>query len=215
MIYDELVARGGLSDAHRLVLEAVPAGAHVLDVGCAGGHLADELSRRGCTVCGVELEAAPARARGLDVVEGSIDDPAVRELLPGALDAVVCADVLEHLPDPWETLGFLASRLAPGGTVIVSLPNAGHWTVRRALLAGRFPREDFGLFDRTHLRWLTRADAHELLQGAGLEVEREAFASAPLPFEAHVRVPRRLREAAVARRPELFALQFVLVGRRR
>lgn len=213
-VYDRLVAEQGLSEAHRLVLEAVPPRARVLDVGCAGGHLAAELAARGCAVSGVELDAAAARVRGLDVVEGSVDDPAVRDALPRGLDAVVCADVLEHLARPEETLAFLAGLLRPGGVAVVSLPNAAHWTMRRALLRGRFPQEDFGLFDRTHLRWFTRASAHALLRDAGLGVVGEAFAPAPLPLEAHVTLPRRLRAAAVRTRPELFALQLVLSGLR-
>jgi methionine biosynthesis protein MetW len=210
--YDALVAEHGLSEAHRLVLGAVPAGARVLDVGCAGGHLAAELARRGCAVLGVELDGGAARARGVEVLEGSIDDPALRARLPGELDAILCADVLEHLPRPEDTLAFLAGRLRTGGRAIVSLPNAGHWTMRRALLRGRFPQEDFGLFDRTHLRWFTRASARALVEGAGLTVAGESFTEAPLPLEAHVTLPAWLRALAVRRRPELFALQVVLTG---
>lgn len=147
--YDALVARHGLSESHRLVLAAVPYGARVLDVGCAGGHLAAEMGARGSAVLGVELQAAAARARGVEVIEGSIDDPGVRERIGADFDAVLCADVLEHLPAPEETLAFLAGRLRPGGRAIASLPNAGHWTMRRAVLRGRFPQEDFGTFDRT------------------------------------------------------------------
>lgn len=213
-VYDRLVAEHGLSEAHELVLAAVPAGSRVLDVGCAGGHLAAELTARGCAVTGVELDGAMARARGVEVVEGSIDDPAVRDRIPAALDAVLCVDLLEHLPRPEETLAFLAGRLRPGGRAVVSLPNAGHWTMRRALLRGRFPQEEFGLFDRTHLRWFTTASARDLLSGAGLTVAGEAFTSAPLPLEAHVPLPARLRAAAVRRRPQLFALQVVLTGER-
>jgi methionine biosynthesis protein MetW len=212
--YDRLVAEHGLSAAHRLVLDAVPDGARVLDVGCAGGHLALALSERGCEVVGVELDAGAASARGVRVVEGSIDDAAVRAAVPRGFDAVLCADVLEHLPRPEETLSFLAGLLAPGGRAIVSLPNAGHWTMRRALLHGRFPQDDFGLFDRTHLRWFTRASARELMSGAGLAVVGEAFTPAPLPLEAHVRLPGALGRAALRRRPELFALQVVLTGER-
>jgi O-antigen biosynthesis protein len=213
--YDRLVAEHGLSPAHRLVLGAVPDDARVLDVGCAGGHLAVALAQRGCDVVGVELDAGPARARGVQVVEGSIDDPAVRGALPGRFDAVLCADVLEHLPLPEETLSFLASVLVPGGRAIVSLPNAGHWTMRRAVLRGSLPQEDFGLFDRTHLRWFTRASAQALVEDAGLAVVAEAFTPAPLPLEAHVRLPAWLGRAALRRRPELFALQIVLTGLRR
>ena len=126
----------------------------------------------------------------------------------------MCGDVLEHLVDPWGALAVLAGLLRPGGTAVISLPNAAHWTVRRALLRGRFPREDHGLFDRTHLRWLTLADARELVAGAGLRVVREAYTEAPLPLEARIPLPSALRAAAVRRMPQLFALQVVLVAQR-
>ena len=122
--------------------------------------------------------------------------------------------MLEHVVDPWATLAALAGLLRPGGRAVVSLPNAAHWTVRRALVRGRFPREDHGLFDRTHLRWFTRADARALVTGAGLEIVGESFTEAPLPLEAHVALPGRVRSLAVRRAPELFALQVVLVGQR-
>ena len=219
MTYDELVARDGLSESHRLLLDAVPAGARTLDVGCAGGYLAVALRERGACVLGLEADAAAAataRRRGVEVLEGSAEDPVVRATLRGAgpFDAVVCGDVLEHLVDPWETLRELARLLRPGGTAAVSLPNAAHWTFRRAVLRGRFPREEHGLFDRTHLRWLTLADARALVEGAGLEIVRQAFTEAPLPFEARVALPAWLRRAAVGAAPGLFALQVVLVAQR-
>jgi methionine biosynthesis protein MetW len=218
MTYDALVARDGLSESHALLAEAVPHGARVLDVGCAGGYLALELRRaRGATVLGIEADpaaVAAARARGVEVVAGSVCDPAVLDAAPGPFDAIVCGDVLEHLADPWGALGALARRLRPGGVAAISVPNAAHWTMRRALLCGRFPREEHGLFDRTHLRWLTRADARALVEGAGLEIVAERFTHAPLPLEARVAFPAALRRAAVRRMPELFALQVVLVGQR-
>jgi methionine biosynthesis protein MetW len=217
--YDALVGRDGLSQSHRLLLEAVPDGARTLDVGCAGGYLAVVLRERGGSVLGLEADpvaADAARRRGVEVVEGSAEDPAARAELRsrGPFDALVCGDVLEHLVDPWTALRELAALLRPGGTAAISLPNAAHWTVRRALLRGRFPREDHGLFDRTHLRWFTLGDARALVRSARLEVTGERFTEAPLPLEAHVGLPGWMRAAAVRGAPSLFALQIVLVGRR-
>jgi hypothetical protein len=53
--------------------------------------------------------------------------------------------------------------------VIVSLPNVLFWAgLGRIVVTRRWPRTDEGLFDRTHLRWFTPADAVELLEQAGL-----------------------------------------------
>jgi SAM-dependent methyltransferase len=217
--YAGLVAAHGLSESHRLVLDAVPAGARVLDVGCATGYLAAELGRRGCTVDGVEVDPAAAeqaRAHCREVVVGDLEAPAthaaVEAMLGGAApDVVLCADVLEHLRDPWSVLAWLRTLPAAEGEVIISVPNIAHWTARRALLRGRFDYAEFGLFDRTHLRFFTRDSARELATRAGFAVRQERPAGAPLPLESRVPALGRVRDRCVRRCPELFALQFVLV----
>lgn len=217
--YADLVATHGLSAAHRLVLEEVPDGARVLDVGCATGYLAAELSRRGCAVDGIEFDPAAAqqaRAHCREVVTGDLEAPAtqasVAAMLAGAWpDVVICADVLEHLRDPWSVLAWLRTLLAPGGRAVVSVPNIAHWTARRALLRGRFDYADHGLLDRTHLRFFTRASAAELARRAGFAVRAERLAGAPLPLESRVPALGRVRDRCVCRYPELLALQFVLV----
>jgi SAM-dependent methyltransferase len=193
----------------------VPDGARVLDVGCATGYLGAELARRGCRVTGVEADPLAAeRARvHCEAVVGDIEDAACRgELAARApFEVVLCGDVLEHLRDPWSALGAVAALVAPGGTVVLSVPNVAHWTGRRALARGRFPYAEHGLFDRTHLRFFTRASARELAESAGLRVVQERFAPAPIPMQARLPALRALERAAVRVRPELFALQVILV----
>jgi SAM-dependent methyltransferase len=217
--YAALVAAHGLSAAHRMLLEAVPPGARTLDVGCATGYLAAELAARGGPVVGVEADPAAAAAAVASgaferVVCGDVETDACRDDLRALapFDAIVCGDVLEHLRDPWGTLGFLATLLAPGGRAAVSVPNAAHWTGRRALVRGRFPYAEHGLFDRTHLRFFTHPSARELVEGAGLRVVDERFAPAPVPLQARLPVLARLERAAARAWPEAFALQFVLVA---
>jgi methionine biosynthesis protein MetW len=206
-VYDELVAAHGLAASHRAVLEAVPRGSRVLDVGCASGYLAAAfVAERGCTVVGIERDAqaaAAARARGLEVREADVEHDGLEA---ESFEVVVFADVLEHLRDPVAAL----REAHPAPLAVVSLPNVAHWTARRALLRGRWPQEDFGLFDRTHLRFFTRSTAHRLAEEAGWRVVEERFAGAPLPLEARVRALGALREPLVRRVPGLFALQVVL-----
>jgi 2-polyprenyl-3-methyl-5-hydroxy-6-metoxy-1,4-benzoquinol methylase len=194
----------------------VPAGARVLDVGCATGYLAAELARRGCRVTGVEADPVAAeRARGHceALVIGDVEEEDCRSALAGLapFNVVLCGDVLEHLRDPWTALRALAALAARDGRVVFSVPNVAHWTGRRALARGRFPYAEHGLFDRTHLRFFTRASARELAQSAGLRVVEERFAPAPVPMQARLPALRALEPAAVALRPELFALQVILV----
>ncbi|MGH2870021.1 MAG: class I SAM-dependent methyltransferase [Solirubrobacteraceae bacterium] len=154
----------------------VPRGANrILDVGCASGALGAALkARQSCEVTGVELDRDYARdaAAHLDrvlVADLETFEPAAEQL--GGFDCLIAADVLEHLRDPWAVLERLAGAVRPGGSVIVSVPNVRHWTTFRALgWWGIWPRDDHGVYDRSHLRWFTLADVRALMEQAGLQV---------------------------------------------
>jgi 2-polyprenyl-3-methyl-5-hydroxy-6-metoxy-1,4-benzoquinol methylase len=211
--YSRLVADQGLSDGHLMMIEAVPPGARVLDVGCAAGYLAGPLTEAGCVVTGVEPDAAAAegaRARGATVTVGDFELAETRAALAGPFDAVIFGDVLEHMRDPWAALAATTALLAPGARVVASIPNIAHWSARLALLRGRFDYAESGLFDATHLRFFTHRSARELAERAGYRVEREQFTRGALPI-----LPARVEAAAARLRPELFALQFVLTLRPR
>jgi methionine biosynthesis protein MetW len=205
-VYGALADRYGLAASHRLIVAAVPPASRVLDVGCASGHLAAALvATRGCAVIGIEADAraaAEARERGIEVREQDIERTSLEA---EGFDCVVFADVLEHLRDPVAVL----REARPAGRAIVSVPNIAHWTGRRALLRGRFPREDFGLFDRTHLHFFTRSTARDLAREAGFAVAGERFAAAPIPLQARFPALGCYADRATRWRPEWFALQIV------
>lgn len=215
--YGEAVARRGLGTAARFMIDEVPDGARVLDVGCATGYIAARLAARGCSVTGFERDpraAAVAEEHCDAVVVGDIEAEADRAALPRGFDVVLLGDVLEHLVDPWTTLRHVRDLLARGGVAVASIPNVAAWTVRLALLRGRFEYTEMGLLDRTHLRFFTRATAHQLVRGAGFTIERERFAPIEQPPGLARRVLPRATDVAVKSLlrvwPELMAQQFVL-----
>lgn len=100
----------------------------ILEIGCATGELLQLIRETGNPrVLGLEPDAEAvqlARARGLDVIEGTLDDI----LIPGpAFDTVLLQHVLEHLTEPQRALRRIAALLRPGGTVIAWLPNGDSW----------------------------------------------------------------------------------------
>lgn len=103
------------------LLSLVPASArNVLDMGCSNGSFGGALKdNRPCAVTGIELDgemAAEAREVLDHVVVGDLNNAGVYERLPGEpFDAVVAADVLEHLVDPWSTVRALADKLSDKG----------------------------------------------------------------------------------------------------
>jgi len=163
-----------------------------LDVGAADGFLAELLTRQGWQVTALErdpAQAAKARGRCHEVIVADLDEAAPR--IEGAFAAIVYGDVLEHLGDPLPVLVALNRSLAPGGCVIVSVPNVAHLWVRLSLLLGRWDYAERGILDRTHLRFFTRRTFVALLVQAGLAVEELAVTPVPLPLL----VPDRLHGA--------------------
>jgi SAM-dependent methyltransferase len=159
-------------------------------VGAAQGELAALLRERGFSVTCLEADpgdAARARERGLDVHEVDLESPTA--LPPGPFDVVVLGDVLEHLRHPDATLSALAARLAPGGRVVVSVPNVAHLWIRMSLLVGRFEYADRGILDRGHLRFFTLSSFRRLLAQSGLVPIR--LVATPVPLD--LAVPERYR----------------------
>jgi methionine biosynthesis protein MetW len=209
---------GAIADrAHALL----PRGGTVLDLGCASGGLLALLRDRASQLAGLELSetAAKAAAQVADlVVQGALEDPDL-PFADGFYDLVVLADVLEHLADPVAALRRASGWAKPGGAILVSVPNVAHWRARLTLARGRWPAEDSGTFDSSHLRWFTRASVATLLADAGL-VDAELGAIVPA-LRNHIalpgRVERRLEPAwqALGRRaPGLLGYQVIASARR-
>lgn len=110
------------------------AGRDVLDLGCAGGFMAEALDDRGARVTGIDpAEGAIAAARAHADANGRdiTYDTGVGESLPyadDAFDTVVCVDVLEHVADLDRVLSEVARVLRPGGLFLFD-------TINRTLLA--------------------------------------------------------------------------------
>lgn len=207
---------GSSHDLLRKRIRAFPPGLRLLDLGAAGGHLGRAVRDRCAFLAGVEPDATlPASAR-----EGYDDWRAVDALAAGSwqtpFDVVVCADVLEHIATPEELLGRIRAWLAPGGTLLVSLPNIANVSIRLALLFGRFRYTERGILDRTHLSFYTRESGRQLLEACGFRVVASPATAMPLEIAlpALRRPPARglARAAATASArawPTMFGYQFV------
>ncbi|MBT3368207.1 MAG: class I SAM-dependent methyltransferase, partial [Nitrospina sp.] len=82
-------------------------------------------------------------------------------------DLVNCGDILEHLQDPWAMLKRLHALLYPDGYLVLSVPNAGHWSIVRGLLKGEFEYVPLGLLCIGHLRWFTESGLLQTLAETG------------------------------------------------
>ena len=106
-------------------------GKSALDVGCGAGLLAEPLARLGATVTGIDASAELiAVARDHAAGQGLAIDYRAGELeeLEGTFDLITCMEVIEHVADPERFIAALARRLAPGGLLVLSTPNATGWS---------------------------------------------------------------------------------------
>ncbi|MFP5219522.1 MAG: class I SAM-dependent methyltransferase [Actinomycetes bacterium] len=153
-----------------------PQRGRLLDLGCWVGFLLAEARERGWEVTGVEPSTWAARyareQNGVDVVEA---DVLGADLPLGAFDAVVLADVVEHLPDPASALTRIRDLTAPRGVLLLALPDAG------SLVARALGRRWWSVIP-THVQYFTRGSLSALLGRAGWQVLE--VGTAPKAFSA-------------------------------
>jgi 2-polyprenyl-3-methyl-5-hydroxy-6-metoxy-1,4-benzoquinol methylase len=206
-----------VGDREEVILELFPrrAGLRLLDVGCGSGRFLRIARDRGHEVSGLEISPrAAAAAEGLRVIVGNPETGEGLGQVGSGFDVITLLDVLEHTFDPARVLRTLRPLLAPGGVMIVSVPNVGCLPARLTLLAGSFPSESSGIFDAGHIRWFTRSNlAGYVAQAGGLKLGRCSGSPIP-PFQ--VRGYWRVEQAhrALARRlarrwPGLWGYQLI------
>jgi SAM-dependent methyltransferase len=175
------------------LLEMLPAhaGLKILELGAGDGATLRAAKAKGiASYCvGIDLVAIGAMgAMGAMGAGGAGGDPAspppIDRFLIGNVEAmeidlpsehfdvVLCADVLEHLVDPWRAVRRLARHLRPGGIFLSSIPNLrNHRALAQIVLKGDFHYAEAGLLDRSHLRFFCRRNVRELFEQAGLVIE--------------------------------------------
>ncbi len=172
------VRRGLETRRLRTVCQALPRGARVLDVGCGDGFHLELLREYGgpdWILEGIDASAravAAARARGLTVHQGTIQDASVPV---AAYDLVLLIATIEHVSDPVSVLRAAADRLRPDGRMLVVTDNTDtrsfRLAARRYWGGYHFPRH-WNLFDARSF--------HRLAARAELEVETIATLMTPV-----------------------------------
>lgn len=130
----------------------------ILDLGCGTGDLGRHLRDPEVRIFGVDIDAGALRQAAEFETVACVDlgsSPLPYE--DATFHAVLAKDIFEHLQDPGRLAGEVVRVLRPGGVVVASVVMAR-------------PRAVWS--DYTHVRGFTRATAIQLLEDAGLSVER-------------------------------------------
>ncbi len=148
----------------------------VLEIGSSSGSQTRTMTEKlGCTVHAVEIDpnaAEHARPYCASMIVGSVESMTTEDLAAGApYDVILFADVLEHLYDPRAAIEKVRPLLAPGGYLLVSIPNVTHSALVFEMMQGRFEYRDYGLLDSTHIRFFDRMAVLKLFEQAQYHID--------------------------------------------
>ncbi len=215
------------------VIDRIPAGANrILDIGCGKGTMGRGIRTRWGEVHLVGIERDPSRAFEARAYYDRVIEADAGAWIPDfedeSFDAIILADVLEHVENPSALLRRYVPYLASHGVLVLSVPNIRYHEVLEELAQGRFDYQEQGILDRSHLRFFTRKSLVELLESAGLQVEAIAAnvsteytrMSGELAERSQPRMDIDLGPIILKRQsPEdirdLFVMQFLVTARRK
>lgn len=154
------------------VLSLLPVNPHqkVLEVGAGAGNTLLYMKEKQLAkeVMGVELMSIANSYQNHPSIDkfqvGNIEQEAI-DAPQEYFDVIICADVLEHLVDPWAAVDKISGHLKNGGLLIVSIPNIRQWkAISNILFKGDFGYvPEGGIMDKTHLRFFCKKNVHQLL----------------------------------------------------
>lgn len=164
------------------VVPIIPASVkRILDVGGGEGGFLKALKKH--FVC--ETHLAEFSSAACAVASSNVDKVWPGDFMTADLDVkfdcITFLDVLEHTEWPVQWLHRAAQLLEPGGCVVASIPNVGHWSVVADLLEGRWDYAPAGIHCVTHLRFFTRHGVEQLMAEAGLRIEKIEAVRIDLP----------------------------------
>jgi 2-polyprenyl-6-hydroxyphenyl methylase/3-demethylubiquinone-9 3-methyltransferase len=153
-------------------------GAHVLDVGCGGGILAESMARKGGRVTGIDVASRVLATAKLHLLESGLEvdykEMMVEDLAreaPGAFDVVTCMEMLEHVPDPASIIQSIEKLLKPGGHGFFSTLNRTPLAFALGIVGAEHIARLLPRGTHRYDRFIRPSELSAWLRQAGLEVQ--------------------------------------------
>lgn len=127
------LARAAAPERFKLrLVQRYASGGRLLEIGPSTGAFAYLAKAAGFEVETIEIDAACCRflreVVGVGAIESGTPSSVMRTM--GPYDVIALWHVIEHIPDPWETLRAAADRLRAGGIVVIGAPNPDAFQLR-------------------------------------------------------------------------------------
>ncbi|MGB4813048.1 MAG: class I SAM-dependent methyltransferase [Methylophilaceae bacterium] len=176
----------------------------VLEIGAGPGSITKMLQQNNCRITGVEVDST-AIEKLIEFCEKvhqcDLNAPNWSAVLDdsGKFDVLVAADVFEHLYWPQQSLKALKPFFAENGYLVVSLPHVGNNAIVASILSGDFEYRDWGLLDRTHIRFFGLKNMQDLFEQAGYKIIAAEFVVNPpeqTELASHwLKLPKKVKTA--------------------
>jgi len=163
------------------VVRMVGKNKNVLEIGAGPGSITKYLVRaNNCKVTAIEIDKTAIKklSEFTDTIySADLNDDDWPRLVAqdGMYEVIVAGDVLEHLYNPWNTLKLMKGLLKDEGQIVISVPHVGHNSICACLLNENFDYRDWGLLDRTHIRFFGLKNIQEMFEQAGLTITHAEF----------------------------------------
>lgn len=163
-------------------------GKRVIDVGCGGGVLTEAMAGRGAEVTGIDLAGKPLRVAELHALESGAkvtyietSTEALAARSPASFDVVTCMEMLEHVPQPEQTVAACAALARPGGALFFSTINRNPKAFALAIVGAEYVLNLLPRGTHEYAKFLKPSELARHARAAGLEI-REVIGMSYNPF---------------------------------
>lgn len=152
-------------------------GKQVIDIGCGGGILSESMAARGAVVTGIDLSDKALSVARLHLLETGakvdyqhIAAESMATEHPATFDVVTCLEMLEHVPDPQQTVAACAQLVKPGGDVFLSTLNRNPKAYLFAIIGAEYILNMLPKGTHDYAKFIKPAELVRMTRNAGLDL---------------------------------------------
>ena len=152
-------------------------GKQIIDIGCGGGILSESMAAKGAHVTGIDLSDKALSVAKLHLLESGqkvdyrhIAAETMAAEHPAKFDAVTCLEMLEHVPDPAQTIRACATLVKPGGDVFLSTLNRNPKAYLLAVIGAEYILNMLPKGTHDYAKFIKPAELIRMAREAGLDL---------------------------------------------